>query len=381
MAYLFQQYKVVAIVFAALVRPALAATPDDEYPEPHWLDYVIPVALGAMVASMALAGRVAPMASEKIRLLLLCGPPALACYAFRYRPVRFGLSIGAFLFAGMLWTSGWERALHMERSFFGVYRITRFNEPGGPYHRLEHGTTLHGMQSLDTHRRREPLAYYHPSGPLGRLFEHFAAPIPRLRRVGVIGLGTGSTACYASPGQEWTFYEIDPLIQRLATTPRYFTYLRDCLETHTVVLGDARLSLAHAPDASYDLLIIDAFSSDAIPVHLLTREALQLYLTKLADGGLLAFHISNRYLRLGPVLRAIAEQMSLSGVEGRDLQLSEAEKQQGKSASHWVIIARRREDLDALTREDPRWHPLETRPGGKAWTDDFSDILGVLRWR
>lgn len=269
----------------------------------------------------------------------------------------------------------------MERSFFGVYRIMRFAGPGGPYHRLEHGTTLHGMQSFDPPRRREPLTYYHPSGPLGQVFEHFVSPTPRLRRVGVIGLGTGSTACYASPGQEWTFYEIDPLVQRLATNPCYFTHLRDCLETYQVVLGDARLSLVHAPEAFYDLLIIDAFSSDAIPIHLLTHEALQLYLTKVADGGLILFHVSNRYLRLGRVLAATVEQTGLVGAAGGDLQLSEAELALGKSASHWVVIARRRADLGALTTEDARWRPLRARPGVRAWTDDFSDILSVLRWR
>jgi len=269
----------------------------------------------------------------------------------------------------------------MDRSFFGVYRITREDGPGGGYHRLEHGTTLQGMQSLDPHRRREPLTYYHPTGPLGQVFKHFAAATPRLRRVGVIGLGTGTMACYASPGQAWTFYEIDPLIRRLATDRRYFTYLRDCLETYAIVMGDARLSLAHAPDASYDLLIVDAFSSDAIPIHLLTREALRLYFAKVAEGGLLAFHISNRYLRLAPVLAAIAQQNGLSGVQGRDLHLSQAQQHQGKSASHWVILAQRPEDLDPLTREDTRWRPLNTQPGVKAWTDDFSDLLSVLRWR
>ena len=368
-----------AIVFAALMRPS--ATPDHGYPRTHWLDYALPIALGGLVVSVSLAESVGWGGPEIMRRLLLYGPPALACYVFRYRPVRFGLGIGAFLFAGMFTAAGWERTLQMDRSFFGVYRITREDGPGGGYHRLEHGTTLQGMQSLDPHRRREPLTYYHPTGPLGQVFKHFAAATPRLRRVGVIGLGTGTMACYASPGQAWTFYEIDPLIRRLATDRRYFTYLRDCLETYAIVMGDARLSLAHAPDASYDLLIVDAFSSDAIPIHLLTREALRLYFAKVAEGGLLAFHISNRYLRLAPVLAAIAQQNGLSGVQGRDLHLSQAQQHQGKSASHWVILAQRPEDLDPLTREDTRWRPLNTQPGVKAWTDDFSDLLSVLRWR
>ena len=132
------------------------------------------------------------------------------------------------------------------------------------------------------------------------------------------GLGTGTIACYGRPNETWTFYEIDPLIERIAFNPKYFTYLRDCPPAKRIVLGDARLSLAQAPDSSYDFIVLDAFSSDAIPVHLMTREALQLYLRKLAPGGSIAFHISNRYLNLEPVLVELARDARIAGIVGAD---------------------------------------------------------------
>ena len=368
-----------AMCVACLLRPGTAV--DDERPRSNWLDYVMPATLGMMVAGFALALRVSAITSPLLRIGLLCVPPAVVCYTSRYRPIRFGLCIGAFLFIGMLFTEGWERVLHVERSFFGVYRVMVVGGQGGPYHKLEHGTTLHGMQSLNPSRRHEPLTYYHPTGPLGQVFDAFAATVPRLQHVAVIGLGTGSTACYASPGQRWTFYEIDPLVKRLATDPQYFTYLRDCLETFDVVLGDARLSLRRAPDKQYDLIIIDAFSSDAIPIHLLTQEALHLYLAKLADGGMVVFHISNRYLELEPVLGALTKAAGLAGVRLRDTRMSDAEAARGKTVSDWVAIARTREDLRMWQRKDSRWRQVRTRPGVAAWTDDFSNVLSVFRWR
>src|SRR5262249_38021787 len=163
------------------------------------------------------------------------------------------------------------------------------------YHCLVHGSTLHGRQSLDPKRRGEPLAYYHPSGPIGRVFDIFQQKqVPR--NMAVIGLGAGALACYAQPGERITFYEIDPAVYRIASDPRYFTYLPDAEQRGAkvaVVLGDARLRLREGPDGAFGLIVVDAFSSDAIPIHLLTEEAFALYLSKLAEGGLLAVHISN----------------------------------------------------------------------------------------
>ena len=191
----------------------------------------------------------------------------------------------------------------------------------------------------------------------------------------MVGLGAGSLAAYATPGQRWTFYEIDPAVVQIARTDRVFTHLRDCGPSCGVVLGDARLSLARRPHPRYSLLVLDAFSSDGIPVHLLTTEALELYLDRLAPDGVLAFHISNRHLRLRPVLAAAAEEWGLTALVQRDPAIVAAE---GRYASEWMLMARSREAFGALVG-DPRWTRPVVPAGTHVWTDDFSDVLGVLK--
>ncbi len=266
--------------------------------------------------------------------------------------------------------------LHVERSFFGIHRVLL--SPDGRFHMIAHGGTLHGKQSLDPARNREPISYYYANGPAGQLFAASIGTRPE-DRVAVVGLGAGSLACYQQPGQQWTFYEIDPVVERIARDERYFTFLRDCAPNAPVVLGDARLSLAGAPDGGYTLLFLDAYSSDSTPIHLITREALALYLAKLAPDGVLAFHISNQYLDLRPVLGDLAQDAGLVCLSQDDLMLSEEESRLGKSASQWVVMARDRADLGTLAG-DQRWRPLAGRPGASVWTDDFSSILDVLRW-
>ena len=214
-----------------------------------------------------------------------------AFVAFRDRPARLALALGGLLTVGAMFGEGNERVLHRERSFFGVLKVTE--DPRDGLRRLVHGNTLHGQQSLEPARRGEPLAYYHRTGPIGDVFEVFSAQAAGAN-VGVVGLGVGSLACYAREGQSWTFYEIDPGVARIARDARSFTFLSDCLAgPPSIVLGDARLRLRDAVDGGFGMLVLDAFSSDAIPVHLLTREALRLYRGKLAQGGLIAMHISN----------------------------------------------------------------------------------------
>ena len=188
---------------------------------------------------------------------------AALCYAWKDRPLRFGASVAGVLAASLVPSPGGPRLLHAERSFFGVHRVRE--DPTGRYHTLYHGVTLHGAQAVAPDRRCDPLTYYSREG-VGVAMEALA-PVAG-RRVGVVGLGSGSMAGYAKPGESWTYYEIDPAVERIARDPRYFTYLT-CAPGLQVVLGDARLSLARAPDRSFDLLVLDAFSSDGIPVHLL----------------------------------------------------------------------------------------------------------------
>jgi hypothetical protein len=344
---------------------------------PLWLDLALPLAIGALVVGLIVGSRAAGLASGPLSYGLIFGMPALICFGFSRRPLRFALCVAAIFVAAALYTSDQGQVLHAERSFFGIHRVLL--DPSGRFHVIAHGGTLHGRQSLDPARAHEPLSYYTASGPIGQVMVASTGAHER-RRVAVIGLGAGSMACYSRPGQSWTFYEIDPSVERIAREPAYFTFLRDCAPEADVVLGDARLALVHAADQGYDLMVLDAYSSDSTPVHLITREALALYRAKLAPGGVLAFHISNQYLDLKPVLGALARDAGLVALFQDDIVLDPEEAARGKSASQWAIMARDRADFGALDG-DPRWHPLEGQPGAAVWTDDFSSILSVLRWR
>ena len=222
-------------------------------------------------------------------------------------------------------------SLHTERTFFGVLRVI---EQAGE-RQLVHGTTLHGVERLAGPLAGEPLTYYGRRGPLGDVF----AAYPHLDRVDAIGLGVGTLAAYGRPGQQMTFYELDPAITRIASDPRFFTFLRDSPANVKIVLGDGRRTIAHVPDGSSDLVIVDAFSSDSIPVHLLTREAVELYLRKLRPGGLIAFHVTNRHLELAPVVARAARALGLEAVERND----RAEGARGaRTPSRWLVIRARR---------------------------------------
>jgi hypothetical protein len=340
------------------------------------LDLGLPIALGLLVVALIMVAPVVGLSSGPVRLGLMFGIPSLICFSFSRRPLRFGLGIAAILAASALYTSDQGRVLHAERSFFGIHRVLL--DISGQFHVLAHGGTRHGMQSLDSPRRDVPLTYYYPNGPIGQLFETRIDARPKAR-VAVIGLGAGSLACYKQPAQEWTFYEIDPSVVRIARTPEYFSYLRDCAPDTAMVIGDARLSLANAPDQRYDLIVLDAYSSDSIPVHLITREAVALYRAKLAPGGVLAFHISNIYLDLKPVLGNLAADAGLAAIARDDLSPNAEDAARGKSASQWALMARSADDFGPLAG-DPRWHPLAPRRTQAVWTDNFSSLLTVFRW-
>jgi spermidine synthase len=284
--------------------------------------------------------------------------------------------MAAILLGGQLYEGAQGRPLCSVRSFFGVHRVTL--DAADNWHQLIHGNTVHGRQSLDPARHGEPLTYYYRSGPAGSVFEVLGTSLGHAR-VGVIGLGAGSLAAYAGPQQDWTFYEIDPVVEKIARDPAYFTFLRDCrAKQMRVVLGDGRLRLAEAPDHSYDLIALDAFSSDAVPVHLLTREALAVYVRKLARGGILLFHISNRYLDLKPVVARLARDADLIGRFCDDLDVSESEKAAGKEPSQWAIMAASKENLGGLAKS-ARWQPLGGKLETPVWTDSYSSIIGLFK--
>jgi len=284
-------------------------------------------------------------------------------------PVFLALCIGASLFIRTQYVLKSEPTLVAHRSFYGRYTVLNVRQQGG-YHALYHGSTLHGAQSQTPANRREPLTYYIRTGPLGQIFTATAEKAGH-RRVAVVGLGTGTLAAYGNAGEDWTFYEIDPGIVKIARDPRYFTYLADSRARIRVVLGDARLSMAHAPRGAYDLILVDAFNSDAIPVHLLTREALGTYLDKLAPGGIVALHLSNRYLDLEPVVAALARERGLRARVGTSTLGG-----MFFSASTWAVVARRDEDFGTLSA-DARWPQAQRKRGVPAWTDDYSSLLSV----
>jgi spermidine synthase len=305
--------------------------------------------------------------------------PLAACLLLALRPLRFalGLAIVATVNADIQDTS--RKVAMRDRSFFGVLRVSVDFPPG--MNTLAHGNTIHGMQRRSSVRsmRRVPLMYYFPTGPIGQVFEAYHST-PVVQRVCVIGLGVGSLAAYGMAGDEFTFLEIDPAVERIARNPAYFRYLDDCRARWSVVLGDARLSLCQVPDGSYSLIILDAFSGDAIPLHLLTREALGIYVAKLADGGLIALHISNKYLDLEPAIRELARDAGLVGLDQNEATIPPNDYNQGRMPSHWIVLARQPSDLLPLAdRLD--WRPLAGPRRTRLWTDDYSDVIGLVRWR
>jgi hypothetical protein len=337
----------------------------------RWLDVGLPVAVGLLVLAVLALVSLAGSEYEGAGKSFAFGLGAGIALNFIRRPARFGLALGAIVVAGSLPLFEEGTELRQDRSFFGVIRVERSDD--GRLNQMIHGTTTHGAQLLDPAGRRTPLTYFHPTGPAGQVMA--AVRGPRMRRVAVIGLGTGSLGCYSRRGDHWTFFELDPAVERIARDPSLFTYLRDCPGRLDVVHGDARLSLRRAREHEFGLLVADAFSSDAIPTHLLTREALRLYRSKLRRDGVLAFHISNRFLDLEPVLGEVARSERLVCRAQNDPKRPRAPR--GKSSSHWVAVAARLSDLGALA-SDPRWTPCRRTPGEDAWSDDFSSPVSAL---
>lgn len=364
------------LALACLALPRFGA--DARQPFFKRLDLVLPPAVGALLAALILGVSRLGLPDDLLALPVVFGLPTLICFSFSRRPLRFALGIGVlFLVTGLLYTSGQGRVIASERSFFGLNRVLL--TPNGKFHAIAHGGTNHGMQSTDPAQRTTPLTYYYPNGPIGQVFSAYSGPNAK-QRVAIVGLGAGSLACYRAPGQQWTFYELDPAVEKIARDPRYFTYLQDCAPDSAVVLGDGRLSLANAADGAYDLLVLDAYSSDTVPVHLLTREALAVYLAKLAPGGLIAFHISNEYLNLKPVVASLAADAGLICLSQDDFNVSAEDAANGKYTSQWVVIARQASDV-ALLNGDARWQSLAAQPGTMVWTDSFSSVINLLRWR
>jgi hypothetical protein len=362
------------LALACLLMPRRGAASPSR--RAHVLDIVLPITLGLFTTIFILYLCIGPPGNILLTQALMFGVPPVLCFGFVRRPLRFALGLMAIMMA-TAWAAGDRaRTLHVARGFFGSHRVTI--DSAWQHHVLFHGNTLHGLQSRDASRRRQPLSYYARSGPLGQTIT--ALPNELRQCVAAVGLGAGTVACYGERGERWTFYEIDPVVERIARNPRYFTFLKDCPANVEVVLGDARLSLCAAADGQFGLIILDAYSSDSIPLHLITREALALYLQKLAPRGVIAFHITNRHLDLEPVLANLAQDAGLFALHQRDSDISVAEYRQGKRPSHWVVMTRQPSSLAGLTT-DPRWQPPCQRADVGVWTDDYASLFRVWSWR
>lgn len=298
--------------------------------------------------------------------------------------VPFRLATTTLVLVGMSWDVYFSAASRLvvlrHRTFFGEFHVARGRL--GVMQQLVHGRTVHGMQvaSQSRRERRPPLTYYFFTGPIGQLILGYRGT-PVTRSVGVVGLGVGSLAGYAEQGEEYTFYEIDPAIAQVAEDSRYFTFLNDARDRGAqigVVLGDARLKLRDAPSNAFGLLVLDAFTSDAIPVHLLTKEAIAEYFSKLHPDGIIACHISNQFVDLEPVLANIAADIGCVAYIQNDDRLLMEERRRGKNPSRWVVLAASEAALKNLLLKGP-WVPCRTRPELGIWTDDQSNLLSVIR--
>ena len=341
-----------------------------------WRDLIWPLGIWLLTAGLAV---MVPRfgVGLQMSMMIMFGVPVILCYVVskRRQPFHFALALAAVLMAGGFYAPLHGRTLHVERNFFGTLRVAIDSE--GRFRRLYHGTTVHGMEFVAPEHQGEPLAYYHRAGPCGQAMAVFNSR-PGGTNVAIIGLGAGSMAAYAQPGQHWTFYEINPAVIRLAQDTNYFTFLHRCTNAPVdFKLGDARLRLREAAANQYDLLVCDAFGSDAPPLHLLNREAMDLYLSKLSPNGLLLFHISSRFLNFRPVIGNLTEHFHLQAIVNND---DEPATPEGKLPSSWVALARHAEDL-GLLRDDPRWLPLPPESGMRLWTDDYSNILGIFDWQ
>jgi predicted O-methyltransferase YrrM len=284
------------------------------------------------------------------------------------------LAAVAFLVTGV-WQPGLN-VVETTRSFFGVHRVLETSD--GTHRIMYHGTTIHGAERVretdgtPVTARPEPLTYYYFGGPISEGIAAAREAQGALRNVAVVGLGSGSLACHAKAGESWTFFEIDPEVVRLARDPNVFRFVSACAPTAAVVLGDARLTLK-AQTQQFDLIVLDAFSSDAIPVHLLTREALRGYLARLAPHGVIVMHISNRHMELLKVVAAIAAQEGLVTYARQDQSANITTTLQANALV--AALARNKADIGTLPQKG--WHKAE--PSSVApWTDDYSDVIGAI---
>jgi len=337
-----QAFRIAVILLLFLVFMGALYVRNELWASPDWSALDVAVFIALIAAAVVLAARRWAFVAASAALIAALG--ALAQAQTSFEGVR-------------------------SRSYFGIYTVR--DTPEG-LRNLVHGTTLHGVQRLQPGAETSATTYYGRSSGVGQALASAERLFGQEARIGVVGLGVGTLACYRKPGQSWTFYEIDPAV--LAYSERgQFTFLSRCAPEAPVVIGDARLQLEKLPANSYDILVVDAFSSDAIPLHLMTEEAQRGYFRLLAPDGLLLLHISNRFIDLEPVLAALAR-------EGKQAAALRADEPSGKGLikSNWVALSRDPRQLEALT-SGGGWRPLG-KPASEVWRDDYASILPYIIW-
>ncbi len=373
-------------VFTATIAPAAFKTVL-EYPlivatlgffrtgkneKPNWL---VPALFGAAILVIWIVFRATGLDSSTEAAALAHTSFLFVCYKLKDHVQRFATAFAILIIAYSFilpdYIEGANRA-YVGRNFFGVKKV--LDEPDTHLRKFLHGDTLHGIESTDTARAGKPLSYYYPDGSVANVVEMLRERGPQ-QRFGVVGLGSGTMAAYADAGHHVTFYEIDPSIEPIAR--QYFTFLTRCGSNCDVVIGDGRLQLVRADNESFDLLMLDAFSSDSVPTHLVSREALELYLSKLARDGILLFHVSNRFLDVERLVSSLVIDRGLVAFSRFD-DAGELRKE-GKSSANHLVAARRLEDLGPIAA-NPNWKRVTRPTDFQLWTDDYSNLLSLIRW-
>jgi spermidine synthase len=338
-------------------------------------DLLIAVGMAAAIMTTWIVFRATHLDSSTEAVALAHTVIVFTGYKLIKNPQRFAWSFAAFMLSYTLILPGYiegSNRIYAARNFFGVKKV--LDDPRTHLRTLLHGDTTHGIESMDSARAGQPLSYYYPGGSVSDVIEMMRAR-GQSQRFAVLGLGAGTMASYADAGHHVTFYEIDPSVEPIAR--RYFTFLRQCGSNCDVVIGDGRLQVAQEPDETFDLILLDAFSSDSVPAHLVSREALSMYLTKLKSDGVLLFHVSNRYLDVEKLVSALVADAGLVAFsrfeEAGDL------RKLGKSSANHLIAARRESDLQGLGGR-PGWQPAVRPADFRPWTDDYSNLLGLIRW-
>lgn len=335
-------------------------------------DIVLVVSIVAAVFGAGwLMARTNPTLGDVILRFLVFYGAALS-FSMRRRPLGFGMGVAAVLLCATYTVENGDVVLR-DRSFYGVYRVSDTKN----YRLMFQGTTLQGAQYLDPEKRRTPVSYYAPDGPIAEMVARKRNGTG-LTNVGIAGLGAGGMSCLRQPGENWRFYENDPLVAKIARSSSAFHYLEDCGGNSRVILGDARLSLAKEPRGLFDLLVVDVFTTDAVPVHLMTREAITIYAERLRADGVLVLHVSNRLLDLVPVIARSTRHLGLTAMIGEKTTPGEAPIESAPSV--WIALAWSPEPLRKL-QLGGAWRPLVVDDGGRPWTDDFSNVVEAIRWR